>query len=141
MKNLVALVAGILFSLGLILSGMTRPSKVQGFLDIFGNWDPSLLFVMGGAILVHGVSYRWIKRMPRPVLDSKFYLPDSQKLTPALVIGSSIFGIGWGLGGYCPGPALVSLASLQWRPIEFVVAMIAGMFLFQAFNYAYPIKR
>jgi uncharacterized membrane protein YedE/YeeE len=140
-KIFVALIAGILFSLGLVLSGMTLPSKVQGFLDIFGNWDPSLLFVMVGAILVHGISYRWIKRMPRPLLEPKFHLPDSQKLTPALVIGSSIFGIGWGLGGYCPGPAVVSLTSLQLRPFEFVVAMIAGMYLFQALNFIYPVKR
>lgn len=135
MKNaLAAFVVGFIFALGLGVSGMTQPQKVIGFLDLFGNWDPSLMFVMAGAILVHFVSYRWIRRRPSPLLSPRWHIPTKKEITPALVVGSLIFGVGWGLAGFCPGPALTSLANLQSTPVVFVVSMLAGMLLFKAID-------
>lgn len=132
MKNAFAsLVVGFIFALGLGLSGMTRPEKVVSFLDIFGNWDPSLLFVMVGAIAVHFVTYRLIRRRPSPVLTPDWHVPTKKNITPALVVGSFLFGVGWGLAGFCPGPALASLASLREGPVLFVVSMIFGMGAFK----------
>jgi uncharacterized membrane protein YedE/YeeE len=133
MKNgLAALVVGFIFSLGLGISGMTQPQKVVGFLDLFGNWDPSLMFVMVGAIGVHLVSYRIIRRRNSPLLSMKWYVPEKKEITPALVLGAVIFGIGWGLAGFCPGPAVTALASLSVKPLVFVVSMIGGMLIFRA---------
>lgn len=130
MKNsVVAFGVGVLFALGLGLSGMTQPGKVVGFLDLFGNWDPSLMFVMIGAIAVHLVSYFLIRRRSSPFLDSKWHLPTKREIDRPLLIGALLFGIGWGLAGFCPGPALTSLASLQTIPVIFVISMIAGMLL------------
>lgn len=141
-KNiLVAFVVGVLFALGLGISGMTQPQKVIGFLDIFANWDPSLLFVMGGAVGVHWVTYRWIVKRPAPLFSARWHLPQKTDLTYALVIGSLLFGVGWGLAGFCPGPALTSLASLQVKPIYFVLSMIVGMYLFRLFDKFFPAKR
>lgn len=135
MKNsIAAFVVGIIFALGLGISGMTQPQKVVGFLDVFGNWDPSLMFVMIGAISVHFVAYRIIRKRNSPMLSPTWDVPDRKDITPALVIGAFIFGIGWGLGGYCPGPAIASLASFDLRPVIFVVAMIVGMILFVLLN-------
>lgn len=128
--NLSTFVVGFLFALGLGLSGMTRPEKIVGFLNIFGNWDPSLIFVMVGSIMVHFVTYKWIRKKEAPWFATKWNVPTRKDITPALVIGGMIFGIGWGLGGYCPGPAVTSLASLQLRPLVFVASMIIGMYLF-----------
>lgn len=131
MKNsFAALIVGFIFALGLSLSGMTQPQKVIGFLDLFGQWDPSLIFVMAGAILVHFVTYRLIRKKSSPLLSSHWHVPTKKEITPALVIGSFIFGIGWALAGFCPGPAITSLASLQMTPFIFVISMIVGMFLF-----------
>lgn len=142
MKNsLVAFFVGLIFALGLGISGMTLPSKVQGFLDIFGEWDPSLLFVMAGAIGLHGILYPLIRSRKLPVFSSEWHVPTGREITPALVIGSFIFGIGWGLGGYCPGPAVVSLASLGSAPVVFLVFMLAGMLAFHFLNKSFPIKR
>jgi uncharacterized protein len=141
MKNFVALGAGFLFATGLGVAGMTDPGKVLAFLNLRGEWDPSLLFVMMGAIAVYGTGYRLVRRRARPVLDGTFHVPASRELTPALFSGSALFGLGWGLAGYCPGPALVSLATGAWAPAAFVAAMLAGMALFHGINRRRPIRR
>ena len=121
---------GLLFGLGLILSGMTDPSKVLGFLDIFGLWDPSLALVMGGAIAVGFFAFALAKKRTVNFLGGALYLPTSSQIDKPLVIGAVLFGAGWGLAGFCPGPALVSLASGQIKAAVFVVFMLAGMKLF-----------
>lgn len=133
MKNaLAAFVVGFVFAIGLVISGMTLPHKVVGFLDLFGNWDPSLIFVMLGAIAVHFVTYRLIRRRTSPLFAPDWkQVPTKTQITPALVVGSMIFGIGWGLGGFCPGPAITSLASFQPGPVVFIISMLAGMFIFR----------
>ena len=122
-----ALFAGVVFGVGLGLSGMTQPAKVIGFLDVFGAWDPSLVFVMGGAFVVHFVLSRWIRQRERPLLDVRFHLPPQARIDAKLVLGAAIFGVGWGLAGYCPGPAIVSLGSGALAPVIFVAAMALGM--------------
>jgi uncharacterized membrane protein YedE/YeeE len=122
---------GLLFGLGLILSGMTDPSKVVGFLDIFGLWDPSLALVMGGAIAVGFFAFALAKKRTVNFLGGALYLPTSSQIDKPLVIGAVLFGAGWGLAGFCPGPALVSLASGQIKAAAFVVFMLAGMQLFE----------
>ncbi|MES2768852.1 MAG: DUF6691 family protein [Bdellovibrionota bacterium] len=132
MKNsLLAFVVGFLFALGLGFSGMTEPQKVVGFLDLFGNWDPSLMFVMVGAIGVHFVMYKIIRKKNSPILSAEWHVPNKKDVTPSLIIGSLLFGAGWGLAGFCPGPAITSIASLEMRPLIFVLSMLAGMVLFQ----------
>jgi uncharacterized membrane protein YedE/YeeE len=122
-----AIGAGLLFGIGLGLSGMTQPAKVIGFLDVFGAWDPSLAFVMMGAIVVHFGLARWIRRRERPLLDTRFHLPTATRVDLQLVAGSAVFGIGWGLGGFCPGPAIVALGSGALSAFVFVGAMALGM--------------
>lgn len=122
---------GLLFGLGLILSGMTDPSKVIGFLDIFGLWDPSLALVMGGAIAVGFFAFALAKKRTVNFLEGALHLPKSSQIDKPLVIGAVLFGAGWGLAGFCPGPALVSLASGQIKAAAFVVFMLAGMQLFE----------
>ena len=122
---------GLLFGLGLILSGMTDPSKVIGFLDIFGLWDPSLALVMGGAIAVGFFAFALAKKRTVNILGGALHLPTSSHIDKPLVIGAVLFGAGWGLAGFCPGPALVSLASGQIKAAAFVVFMLAGMQLFE----------
>ncbi len=129
-QNAVSFAVGLLFAIGLAISGMTQPQKIIAFLNP-SDWDPSLLFVMVGAVAVHAASYPFIKRRPSPLLDTKWHIPTRKELTPKLILGSSLFGIGWGLGGYCPGPGVVSIASTDIRSIAFVAAMIFGMFLFK----------
>ncbi len=132
MKNsLISLVVGLLFAIGLGLSGMTQPAKVVGFLDIFGNWDPSLAFVMIGAICVHSVVYRLTIHRASPLASPHWHLPTRKDLNIPLFLGSLLFGAGWGLAGYCPGPALVSVVSLRSEILIFVTAMIMGMLLFK----------
>jgi hypothetical protein len=121
--------AGVLFGVGLGLSGMTQPSKVIGFLDIFGKWDPSLMFVMMGAMTVHFVLSRWIRQRQRPLLDARFHLPAPAGIDRKLVAGAALFGVGWGLGGFCPGPALVSAGSGAVPALIFVATMAFGMLL------------
>jgi uncharacterized membrane protein YedE/YeeE len=130
MQILVALVAGLLFGLGLILSGMTDPSKVIGFLDLAGRWDPSLGFVMGGAVAVGLIAFRVAARRGTALLGAPMRLPEATVIDRRLVLGGLAFGIGWGLAGYCPGPALASLAGGSSEPIIFVAAMVVGMALF-----------
>lgn len=126
---LVAFLVGFIFSLGLGISGMTQPHKVLAFLNLKGHWDPTLIMVMGGAAIVHFFAYRSIKGKESPLFDLKFHVPTSREITPQLVTGSIIFGIGWGIGGLCPGPALVSLASGLETPVIFVISMFIGMLL------------
>lgn len=124
-----ALAAGAVFGLGLAMSGMLDPARVRGFLDIFGAWDPSLAFVLGGAVAVALAGMALLKRLRRPAFDEAFHLPTTSPVDRRLVLGSAIFGIGWGMAGFCPGPALASL-SLGLVPIVlFVIAMLAGMSL------------
>jgi uncharacterized membrane protein YedE/YeeE len=128
-----AFLSAFVFGIGLALGGMTLPSKVIGFLDITGNWDPSLAFVMVGAISVHAVTYRLIMKRPRPILSAKFLVPTRRDIDAKLVVGSIIFGAGWGLGGFCPGPALVALATGQAKVLVFVAAMCGGIVLHRVY--------
>jgi len=123
-------VAGVVFSLGLGLAGMTDPANVQGFLDFTGDWRPALAFVMGGAIGVHGLSRLLVLRRRAPVLEPAFSLPTAAAVDARLLAGSALFGMGWGLSGYCPGPAFTSLATGTVDALTFVAAMVAGMWLF-----------
>lgn len=123
-----AFVAGLLFAAGLAVGGMTQPSKVVGFLDFFGDWDPSLMFVMGGAVGVHALLYRFIVARPRPLFADAFSIPTRRDFNGPLIVGSALFGAGWGLGGFCPGPGLASLATFGAEALVFVATMAAGMF-------------
>ncbi|MBM3389276.1 MAG: hypothetical protein FJY26_07230 [Betaproteobacteria bacterium] len=122
---------GLLFGFGLILSGMTDPGKVIGFLDLFGTWDPSLAFVMGGAVAVGVVAFGLAKKRTANVLGSAMRLPTSDDIDARLILGSVLFGAGWGLAGFCPGPALVSLGAGQDKAVVFVVGMVLGMLVFE----------
>lgn len=130
MLNVNAFFVGLLFGLGLIISGMTDPSKVIGFLDLAGPWDPSLAFVMGGAILVGAGAFTIAKKRQRSLLGEPMRLSSATELDKGLLIGSLVFGIGWGLSGFCPGPAVVSAAAGQPKAWIFVAAMLAGMALY-----------
>jgi hypothetical protein len=125
-QTLVALVSGLLFGLGLGFSQMIDPEKVIGFLDLTGSWDPTLAFVMGGAVLVTLITFRFILKRPTPILNGKFYVPSRKDIDKPLLIGSALFGIGWGIGAYCPGPAITSLVFGALNPLLFVVAMVVG---------------
>jgi uncharacterized membrane protein YedE/YeeE len=122
---------GLLFGIGLILSGMTDPGKVIGFLDLFGAWDPSLALVMGGAILVGVFAFAFAKKRTSTFLGGALHLPKSNDIDRRLVVGGLVFGAGWGLAGFCPGPALVSLGAGQPKAAVFVTAMLAGMYVFE----------
>ena len=132
MNRLTEFLVGLLFGLGLILSGMTDPGKIIGFLDIFGAWDPSLAFVMMGAIAVGFVAFALAKKRTTTILGGALRLPTASHIDKRLIIGSTVFGIGWGLAGFCPGPALISMASGQIEAMWFVSAMVAGMLAFEA---------
>lgn len=129
MRNLIALLCGLLFGFGLALSRMVDPARVIGFLDIAGQWDPTLAFVMGGALLITIPGFRMVLKRQQPVLAEAFELPGSQAIDWRLVGGAVVFGIGWGIGGLCPGPALVNLITGMPQIYLFVVSMIAGMLL------------
>jgi len=131
MAGIVAVVTGLLFGAGLAASGMTNPEKVQGFLDLTGVWDPSLIFVMGGAVVVTLISFRFILKLSRPVFSEQFHMPSSTSIDTRLIIGAALFGTGWGLVGYCPGPALAAIAYLNSDVMIFLVAMFVGAFLGQ----------
>ncbi len=121
---------GVLFGLGLIISGMTNPAKILAFLDIAGAWDPSLIFVMGGAVLVGLIAFYLAKNRTQSFLGGAMHIPTRRDIDRPLIIGSALFGVGWGLAGFCPGPALVSLGSGELKALVFVVAMLGGMLLF-----------
>lgn len=126
-RIIASLVSGLIFGLGLIISGMVNPAKVLGFLDIAGDWDPSLAFVMGGAVVVTFIGFRLLKEKPRPVFAERFQWPTTTDIDGRLLSGAAIFGIGWGLGGFCPGPALTGIGLMRPGTIVFVVAMLIGM--------------
>ncbi|QYF93014.1 YeeE/YedE family protein [Massilia sp. PAMC28688] len=131
MSIVFALLSGLLFGLGLIVSGMSDPAKVLGFLDLAGKWDPSLAFVMGGAILIGSLVFPFATKQEKTILGSRMRLPTTTKIDRRLVVGGLTFGVGWGLAGYCPGPALASLVQGGAKPWVFVIAMLGGMALFE----------
>ncbi len=131
MKGLAALVAGLLFGTGLALSGMLDPTRVRGFLDVTGPWDASLAFVLGGAVGVSAIGYAVSRRMARPAFAADFDIPVMRRIDARLLTGSALFGIGWGLGGFCPGPALASLSLGAARSFIFVAAMLVGMLAYR----------
>ena len=131
MTAVVALVAGVLFGTGLALSGMLDPVRVLGFLDVAGAWDSSLAFVLGGAVTVSAAGTALAQRMKTPVLAGSFDLPTGRRIDARLVLGSALFGIGWGLAGFCPGPAVAALSMLMPKALAFVAAMLAGMWLYR----------
>ena len=130
MSTFTAFAAGLVFGIGLILSGMTDPAKVIGFLDVAGNWDPSLAFVMAGAIAVGVFAFAFARRRSASFLGEAMHLPGRRDLDLRLVVGSVIFGVGWGLAGFCPGPALVASAAGEAKAALFVLAMLVGMAIF-----------
>lgn len=136
MKGLAALICGTLFGVGLAVSGMTDTAKVLGFLDLFGDWVPDLVFVMGGAVLVTVVAFRFIVKRDRSLLGEIMSLPSNNAIDGRLLTGAAIFGIGWGTYGYCPGPAISALGYLETNTALFVVAMLVGMALANRFDKA-----
>ena len=133
LRTIVALFAGTLFGLGLAVSGMMNPQKVIGFLDVAGDWDPTLAFVMVGALLVAVPAYRLVPKRGRPVLEEKFSLPEKKVIDAPLLGGSALFGVGWGLVGFCPDPAVAALGTGLFPVLAFVAAMLAGMALHARF--------
>jgi uncharacterized membrane protein YedE/YeeE len=127
--RIVPFAVGFVFALGLGISGMTQPAKIIAFLDITGRWDPSLAFVMGGAVIAFALAYRVSLRRRSPLFAASFPDLPRGRIDRRLLVGAAIFGVGWGLSGVCPGPAFVSLASGAWAPVVFVVAMLAGMWV------------
>jgi uncharacterized membrane protein YedE/YeeE len=127
LRTAASLAAGLLFGLGLIVSGMADPAKIQNFLDLAGTWDPSLAFVMAAAVSVTFVGYRALGAQPRPLFAEKFFWPTAKDIDAPLLTGTAIFGLGWGLSGFCPGPALTALPLLAEGTLAFVPAMFIGM--------------
>lgn len=134
MPIIIALVSGILFGLGLLLAGMGNPAKILAFLDITGNWDPSLLVTMAVAMVISGIAFQLVKKRKTSVLNCPLQIPTSKVIDKKLVIGSVLFGLGWGLGGICPGPAILLTGMGLTQGILFALAMIAGMTIFQLFQ-------
>jgi len=130
-EKLTGLFAGILFGAGLSVSGMINPAKVMGFLDFFGNWDPSLAFVMGGAVTLYAIGYRLVLRSAKPIYGETFAIPTRSDLDARLIGGAMLFGAGWGLAGYCPGPAITGLAFGMSETFVFFGAMVAGVLVFK----------
>lgn len=129
-QNAVSFAVGFIFAIGLSFSGMTQPQKIIGFLNPW-DWDPSLLFVMIGAIGIHMIAFPLVRKRTTPLLDTRWHIPTRKDISTRLVLGSALFGIGWGLGGFCPGPGVTSLATGDFRAILFVGAMVIGMILFK----------
>jgi len=129
MKLLIAFIAGLLMSFGMAVSKMIDPQKVLSFLDVTGNWDPSLALVMAGALAVYSSGFYLLMRRPAPFFEKRFYLPNAQQVDKSLLLGAGIFGVGWGMVGYCPGPALSAISSLSSGTLGFIMAMIAGWFI------------
>mgnify|MGYP000943398710 FL=1 len=129
MSKIISLVSGIIFGVGLVISEMINPEKVLGFLDLFGNWDPSLAFVMIGALIVSSPLFHIIKNKKKPLFAEKFNYSNNKEVNNRLIVGSALFGAGWGLGGLCPGPAISSIALININSITFVFAMFFGFYL------------
>jgi uncharacterized membrane protein YedE/YeeE len=134
MQRVIEFVLGLIFGLGLLISGMTDPGKVQGFLDLTGAWDPSLAFVMGGGVVVGFFGFGLAKKKTISLSGAPFQWPAMTQIDRPLVLGSLMFGVGWGLAGFCPGPALVAMAAGNDKALVFVMAMMAGMALFERFK-------
>lgn len=134
MKNLTAFAIGILFGIGLLISGMNLPYKVLGFLDLFGRWDPSLIFVMGAGLAVSAIGFAIASKRGKALLGEPLHLPDKTKIDPRLLAGALIFGVGWGLSGVCPGPAIVNLGFATGPATIFFVAILAGMAAYEVFD-------
>jgi uncharacterized membrane protein YedE/YeeE len=128
------LIVGLLFGAGLALSDMINPARVLAFLDVAGKWDPTLAFVIAGALVPSVIGYRLVRHMQRPLMAEEFRIPQNRVVEPRLLAGAAIFGIGWGLIGFCPGPAIAALGFELWQPWLFVAAMLAGMFLHSVFS-------
>lgn len=139
-RNFAALLAGLIFGLGLTISEMVNPAKVLAFLDLFGNWDPSLAFVMGAALLVTAIGYRIAWARPKPVFADQFQVPGNRQIDQRLAVGAVLFGIGWGLVGLCPGPAISALTFGGTQIYVFLASMGAGMALFEVFDRS-PLKK
>ena len=129
MSKIISLVSGIIFGVGLVISEMINPEKVLGFLDLFGNWDPSLAFVMIGALIVSSPLFHIIKNREKPLFAEKFNYSNNKEVNNRLIVGSALFGAGWGLGGLCPGPAISSIALININSITFIFAMFFGFYL------------
>jgi len=135
MKMVMGYIAGLLFGLGLAISGMTDPARVLGFLDIAGAWDPTLMFVLGSAVITSFIGYRLVFKRSAPVFGERFQLPTRQDLDAKLLGGAALFGIGWGLSGYCPGPAIASISGISIPLVAMLVAMVAGWFVARRFSH------
>ncbi|MEP0941892.1 MAG: DUF6691 family protein [Rhizobiaceae bacterium] len=127
MKSISGFLLGLLFGVGLVISGMSDPAKVLNFLDLFGSWDPSLAFVMGGALVVTFIGYRLVLNRPQPKLSEIFHMPEKKDIDGQLLTGASLFGIGWGLGGFCPGPAFTAVPLMSDGILAFFPALLIGM--------------
>ena len=134
LKNIIGLLTGLLFGIGLLISGMTDPTKVQGFLDVFGAWDISLALVMGGGLMVALVGVQLAKRQQSSWIGTSIEMPTKTTINKKLLIGAMLFGIGWGLVGICPGPGIVLLGTGEWQAYVFIPAMIVGMLIYQWFE-------
>jgi len=141
MQTAIALIVGLVFGVGLIVSRMIDPSKVLGFLDVAGAWDPSLAFVMGGAVLVATIAFGVAVKRSRTLLGDALRLPATTAIDRRLLLGGVVFGVGWGLAGYCPGPALASLVTGGAKPLVFVVSLLAGMALFELLEHRSAARR
>ena len=130
-RLVVAVVCGLLFGAGLVVSDMINPARVLAFLDVTGDWDPSLAFVMGGALIPSGLAYLLRRRMDKPVADEVFHVPETRVVDARLLSGAALFGLGWGLVGFCPGPAVAALSTGAWQAFPFVAAMLVGMAAFR----------
>jgi uncharacterized membrane protein YedE/YeeE len=130
-RVIVSVLCGFLFGVGLVISDMVNPGRVLAFLDVTGAWDPSLAFVMGGAVIPSSIAYVIKARRPRPVFETQFHVPASRTIDRPLVTGAVLFGLGWGLVGLCPGPAIGSLVTGRWEAVLFAAAMLAGMFAYR----------
>ncbi|WP_431323074.1 DUF6691 family protein [Rhizobium sp. YTU87027] len=130
-RILASILCGVLFGIGLVVSDMVNPARVLAFLDVAGDWDPSLAFVMGGALVPSSAAYAIKRYRQRPAFDTEFHVPTSRSIDASLVVGAVLFGLGWGLVGLCPGPAIASLVTGRWEAVLFAVAMIAGMFVYR----------
>jgi uncharacterized membrane protein YedE/YeeE len=129
MRLVSAYLIGLVFGIGISISGMANPAKVLNFFDVAGSWDPSLILVMGGALVVTFIGYRVVLRRPAPLIDLKFHLPDNSRIDARLLGGSAVFGVGWGIAGFCPGGALPALGTGRIEVVAFVAALIAGIFV------------
>jgi uncharacterized membrane protein YedE/YeeE len=127
MQIALSFLSGMIFGLGLAISGMANPAKVLNFFDVLGGWDPSLAFVMAGALAITFIGYRFILMRRAPALTERFHLPSAGDIDARLILGSALFGLGWGLTGFCPGPAVASLLTMSVEPVIFILAMVAGM--------------